>query len=576
MPLAALAVAIVQGLLLWSLVAAGEAGRWPATDPRVMLPLALLALALPLTLQLLWPFARQRLLQVALAGAALTVIACGAAFAAKHLAGPPAADDGDIVAGFVLPLGIAWLLALPLLKLRLSTGRWTGPFPALFDITWRGALTLAEAALFTGVFWALLGLAAALFGLLGIAAVGDVITDPRFAIPATAVVGSAAIQLIGASAGMVDGLLRQLLSLLKWLLPLAGLIAVAFTLAMIPRLPALFAEGRKVMDATWLLWLVALTVLLLNAAYQTGQQPPGYGRHLERALRFVPPLLVVVAATALYSLALRTGAYGLTPARYWGIVTALAALAYAAGYSLAAWSDGPWFGKLGRVNIVVALALLAVLLTSLTPLADPLRLSIASQTRRALGAPDGSLRDGALRFLGREAGAAGRERLEALARQPDAAGGSAALRAAAARARLPVDPKDGRFEDWLARIDWRAAGGTPDQRLTAALRGIFVADDPRSARLDRAAMLRVDADGDGRLDALLLQTDGGAPNPFWLFTQDDAGGWTLRATGDAIGRAPEAEMEAALRDGDFTAVTPLLQGLRIGKSRLTLLPDGPR
>lgn len=582
-PFAALAVALAQGLLLWWLVAGGGTGRWSITDPRLLLPLTLIVLVLPFSLQLLWPFAQQRLLQAALAAGALFVAASGALFAAAHLA-PVAAvgaaaveaggGDDAPVAGFVLPLALCWLLAMPLLKLRLATGRWTGPYPPLFDITWRGALTLAEAALFTGAFWLLLGLAAALFELLGMEAVKDLVTDPRFAFPATTLVGTVAVHLIGASAGMVDGLLRQLLNLLKWLLPLAGLIAVAFALALLPRLPTLFAEGRKVMEATWLLWLVAVTVLLLNAAYQSGQQPPGYGRFVERALRFVPPLLAVVAATALYSLALRTHAFGLTPARYWGLVTAGAALAYAAGYTLAAWSRGAWFARIGRINVALALALLAVLLVSLTPVVDPLRLSIASQARRAVTATDAAARDGALLFLGRESGPTGRARLEALARLPDAAGGSPALRAAVPRARPPADADREPLQEWLARIDAPPADKALEPALVAALGAARAEDDSTLTSVERATLLRTDMDGDGDADALLLDTTRG--HRFWLFSRDEDGAWSLTSSGavhgSLYGLGEDAALQSAIAGGDLGAVAPRLPDLRIGKRRLILVP----
>ena len=208
-----------------------------------LLPLTLLALLLPITVHLFWPFLRHRLLQAALIGGAVFIAVGGALYAAAHVAAGE--TEGDVIAGFILPLLLAWVLAMPLLKLRLTEGRWTGPYPTLFDLTWRGALTLAEAALFTGVFWLLMGLAGVLFGLLDIDAVGDVISDPRFVFPATALVGTIAIHLIGASAEMIDGLLRQVLNLLKWLAPLAGLIVIAFTIALFPKLPALLEIPPK-------------------------------------------------------------------------------------------------------------------------------------------------------------------------------------------------------------------------------------------------------------------------------------------------------------------------------------------
>lgn len=536
-PPAALALALVQGLLLWWLFTGMPDGRWPASDPRAMLPLVLLIAVLPLSLQLLWPFKRERVLHLAFVTGATVVAVTAAWFAATHIGiDAPEADgrgrrydDGEKVAAFVLPLAVAWLLAMPLLKLRLTGGRWTGPYPALFDITWRGALTLAEAALFTGVFWLLMGLAGMLFGLLGIEAVGDFISEPLFAIPATALVGTLAIHLIGASAGMVDGLMRQLLNLLKWLLPLAGVIVIAFALALLPKLPALFAEGQRVMEAGWLLWLVAVTVLLLNAAYQSGQEPTGYGRLIEQTLRVVPPLLTVIALTALYSLAVRTSTYGLTPARYWGLVAAAAATAYAVGYSIAAWTPGRWFARMGGINIAVALALLAVLLLSLTPLADPLRLSVDSQARRALSAAD-------------------------------------------ARAQQPTDPRGEDFVDWLSRIERLPASGTVaplEPGLQTALRTIRDKDATLGA-VPRMMLLRTDLDADGVADALLVDD---AVDLYWLFKVGPGDAWTLHSSGRLLDWDSDADIRAALRRGDFGALPPQTQDLRVGDRRLKLWPE---
>jgi hypothetical protein len=410
-----------------------------------------------------------------------------------------------------------------------------------------------------------------LFGLLGIKAVGEVISDARFVFPATTLVATLAVHLIGASAGMIDGLLRQLLNLLKWLAPLAGLIVITFTFALLPRLPALFAEGQKVMEATWLLWLVALNVLLLNAAFQSGREPPGYGRLIEQALRIVPPLLVIVAATALYSLALRTSLFGLTPARYWGLVTAVAALAYAMGYSVAAWSRGAWFARMGAINIALALALLSVLLLSVTPVADPLRLSIDSQARRAFAATDDEARDGALRFLGQEAGAVGRARLEVIARLSDAEGGSSALRAAATAAQRPTDPRDDDDEAWLARIE--LPPGSP--ALEPGLRTALQAARGRDGTLfgaERMTLLRSDLDGDDTPDALLLDSENF--NVFWLFGVSDDGTWTMRSSGMLMRRGTrDVDLRAALQGGDFGTLPPLLRDLRVGDGRVVLLPS---
>ena len=428
-----LALAAAQGFALYGLHRAIADGLWPATDLRWLAPLLLLAALLPLTAQMLAAHLRSGAAAEILAGVAAALAGIGWHFGAR-LAASPAPPYGGAQAfatgGFALL--VLWLIALPFLRLRLSAGRWSTDYPALFRDAWRSKLALAEAALFTGAFWLLLFLWGRLFDTLGIGFFAELFGMPLFAYPVTAIVFGIALHLVGSIDRLVDVALGQILGLFKWLAPLAGFIVAAFTLALLPRLPALFTAGERAISAHWLLWLLALTVLLLNAAYQDGRQGPPYAKPLALAMRAVPPLMLVLAVAALYALGLRVAQYGLTVSRYWGIVVAGAALAYALAYAVAALRPGAWLGGMGRSNILIALALAAVLGASLTPLASPYRLSADSQRARALAATDPEARDAALRHLKLELGGYGAARLRTLAAlrdHPDAA----AVRMAAQR-----------------------------------------------------------------------------------------------------------------------------------------------
>jgi len=124
-------------------------------------------------------------------------------------------------------------------------------------------------------------------------------------------------------------------------LPLAGIIVAALTLALIPKLPVLIDSGEKILNSAILLALVAVTVLLINAAFRDGATEPDYRPWLKRALRVEPVLLTVVAATALHSLSVRTLELGPTPARYWGLIAAAVASLFSASYAYAALRSGP-------------------------------------------------------------------------------------------------------------------------------------------------------------------------------------------------------------------------------------------
>ena len=325
-----------------------------------------------------------------------------------------------------------------------------------------------------------------------------------------------ALRIIGNRDRLVDGVLDQLLGLLKWLAPLAGLIVVLFTIALLPKLPALLASGEKILDSGILLALVALTLLLLNAAYRDGEQEPDYGRVIRQALRVVPPLLVIVASTALLSMIIRIVDLGLTPARFWGLVTAIFALLFAIGYAIAAVRAGSWFGELRRVNFVVAVLLLATLIVSLTPIGNPVRWSVANQLSRAITAATESDCEGALRFLRFDAGAQGRDMLSALAQgriaevDPVLRGEAARIAALSSKRAPPrADPAatPARYAAWRDTLRVLPADRTVPADLESLLRAEFgvaatMLDPGGNAPAPR--LVFIDLDADGREDALLI------------------------------------------------------------------------
>ena len=305
------------------------------------------------------------------------------------------------------------------------------------------------------------------------------------------------------------------MGLLKWLAPLAGLIVILFAIALLPRLPELFSSGERVINSSILLMLVAVTLLLINAAYRDGTVDPGYGKWIAQALRIVPPLLVVVAATALFSIIIRMNELGLTPARYWGAITASFALLYALGYSIASLRSGTWFASLNRVNPLLAVVLFGNLLISVTPLIDPLRLSVASQLSRALQADSPATRDGALRYLRFDAGNLGRDTLAAIAAGEYSA--DPTLRAAASlvstldskRTPISADPAatPERYAAWRQTLRVLPQGRTISADLEAALEKQFelwASEMDPQAGAPPPQLLFLDIDADGIEEAMLM------------------------------------------------------------------------
>lgn len=153
----------------------------------------------------------------------------------------------------------------------------------------------------------------------------------------------------------------------------------------------------------------------------------------------------------------RVGQYGFTPERVIATVCVLVAAGYALGHgAAAALSRKTWLKLIERVNIAMAVAILAAILALFTPLADPARISVDSQVARLTGggiAPDRFDYD----FLRFKAGQFGKDALTRLAAlRGSARDADIAARAAIAQMRqfpegtgtedLPVSPLEDRLK----------------------------------------------------------------------------------------------------------------------------------
>lgn len=416
-----LAAAVAQGWALFGLHHAIKAHAWPATDLAWLFALYAVVLLTPLTIQLLVDHVRKPAAWVILA-----LITAALFYVGRHHGGSVAsfrdrqfADSGECFPLAVV-LAVLWLHLMPFLQARLEAGAWGARYARLFDYAWRNAITLVEALAFTGLFWLLLYLWQSLFHMLQIDFFRDLFKEPIFVYPVTALVFGCALHLIGSVDRLVSTVLDQILSVFKWLGTVTGVLLGLFTLALIFHLPSLVMTGQKAIGASWLLWLVAVVVLFLNAAFRDGTVAEPYPKWIAVSLRVVIPLTVVISLTAAYALYIRTLEYGLSVGRVWGFIVAGAALIYSVGYSIAAVKKGAWFGAIAQVNVVVAIALLVTLSLSLTPILSPYRLSADSQyamvlegrfktteTRYGQGSP--------FHYLRFDSGAYGRQKLDELA-----------------------------------------------------------------------------------------------------------------------------------------------------------------
>jgi hypothetical protein len=523
---AILVAAVVQGWALYGLHRAIVHHGWPATEPRWLLALYAVVVFVPVTVELLAEHVRNRALWRLLALLGLAWFGFGWHHGAS-VSDP--LTDRFASSGECFPLAfeliVLWLLLLPFLQKRLASGSWSVDYRALFTYAWRNKITLAEAALFTGLFWLLLFLWQMLFHMLGLDFFRELFREPLFIYPVTSIAFGCALHLIGSIDRLVEAVLEQILNVLKWLALVAGTLLALFTLALLPRLPGLVFTGQKAIGAAWLLWLVAVTVLLLNAAYRDGSVERPYPRWIGLALRLVAPLTVIVSLTVIYALAVRTGHYGVTVERVWALIVAGAALVYSCGYAVAALGRGAWLAGIARVNVVAALALMAVIAAALTPLLSPYRLTANSQYARALGGAqpaavtdNSSPGETAYHYLRFSAGGYGRERLRQLAQLQDAPNAPRIRELAAAALALqnPWQADTSRLdvEQLVKTLPVYPAGRSLDAPLAAAL--VAELRKPENNLIYMSSTRRGTA-------GLYVDLSGGGVEQFVVLTSDAAG-----------------------------------------------------
>lgn len=454
-----LAIGLAQGIALYLLLRTteeslsstteGSAPSWSSTHPVLFGPLLLVALFLPPPL--LAGVGRLRWTTLAIWG---VIAAAALAFLAWHDVARQAGDVGremtfPLFAFSAAALFIAHHLIVPADRER----KLIASFPAYFDAAWMAGVQLVLSIAFAGAFWLLLFLGAALFNIIGLSFLGDLIEEGWFSLPLTGLAFATAVHLTDVRDGLIRGVRTVALMLLSWLLLVLTVLVGGFLAA----LPFTGLDGLWETGSATALVLSAAggLIILINAAYQDGRPdnlPPAV---LRIAVRVASVLLTPLILIAFWGLSLRIGQHGLTPDRIIAVACALVGAAYAIGYGLGALvpfvrKGSPWMKALEMTNIVTAVLEVAVILALFTPLADPARLSVADQVARLNSgkvAPDKF--DYA--FLQNSSGKTGRAALARLAASDDA---DVAARAREAQADIFTadTPADEDFKPTIATL----------------------------------------------------------------------------------------------------------------------------
>jgi hypothetical protein len=516
--LARAAIGVFQGLALYLIYLAYDTRAWPATDGLVFAPLLLFALFIPLLVSQGIGTLRPRTLAIWAAAATVIVVAVGAYDIWHAWPVDWTFGEGPVSRPHILPspeLFVALVAGLFIAQSLVTGGdidrKLIADYTTHFDVAWKIAVQAALAVAFTGAFWGLLVLGAGLFRLINIEFFFDLLQERWFAIPATTLAVSAAIHVTDVRAGIVRGIRTLGLSLLSWLLPLMTLIAAGFLGTLV------FTGVQPLWDTQFATALLLIAfgalVVLLNAAYHDGHDERAAPRVLRYPGSVAALALIPLAALAGYALFLRIEQYGWTAARIYASACALVAVFYAVGYALAAIRSEPWLKRIEQWNFYGAILVLAVLFALFTPIADPYRISVASQVARLeSGAVTPEQFDFAnLRWEGGRFGQAALERLKVTMAEPRAD----YVRDAAARALVatnrsarPADPEIVR-----ANVTAHPAGTTlPPSFLAqdwgASIVAFRYVPAPGCLRAQRTALCdawMMDLDGDGADEIVVLE-----------------------------------------------------------------------
>lgn len=581
-------MAMLQSLLLYAGWQGLREPFWPFTTPGAAVYWFTLSTSLPLVMMLSLTRLDDARFWQHVGGLLLTLTGLSA-WAAWHVASDPPVRSLPVLLPFALSLGLGLYVVMPFLQARLSAGRWRVPYALLVQYSWQNGLTLLLAAVFVGLGWGLLLLSMRLFELIDIDWLDALLQDGPVPALVTGLLFGIGIVIARIQQRTARTLLHILVGLFTGLLPVLSVVILVFLASL-----AVTGVGQLWDDNPRSLWqstsvtlvlsmLLAHQILFLNAVYQDGNRAAPYPRFFRWVIQMALLALPVIAALALYALWLRVEQHGLTTPRYWAAATLLILSLYSAGYALIQLVPHQrWLGHLPRVNVAMAVALMAVILAGNTPLLDPHRLAADWQLQRLRDLPAEEVEVSDLNWLRFQSGRHGPAALlnlhEEAQRNDDQELAEFIARLLEADEPLPpvapaTVPMPSPRPDQPLRV--KVPDGAPAMD-EAYLR--FLQRDPGavancSGEHTECMVVRVDADNDGRDERLLCNLALTDSISCRLTHQTADGDWRW-LTGLGWPRTPATEQ--ALREGDIRTVPPRWQSLQLGDGPVFHLVDPER
>ncbi len=285
----------------------------------------------------------------------------------------------DFYVSYIVTMIIAGLMFAMFMQQNLENTKIS--YRALFKFSWRNFLMLCLSFLFTLLFWGVLMLWAAIFNIINISFFYALFTSEVFYYPALALCNGFAIIILRSQGKIIDVLTRIQQVLMKYLLLVLILVSIIFLCSLLfLGLELLWNTGY---GSHMLLWMQAIIIFMVNAAYQDGTGTRPYKLFLHRYVYGGIALLPLYSLIIGYGLFTRIAQYGWTAGRGWGIliwaIFALFSLFYL--WAIIRKRDD-WVCKISSINIGMAFVVLFSLLAVNSPLLDFRKIAVYSQISR--------------------------------------------------------------------------------------------------------------------------------------------------------------------------------------------------
>jgi hypothetical protein len=568
-----LIVAIAQAAALYAFDWGIRSGAWGLDQLGPRIYWAALVCTIPSLAMLTAPCLRQRGYALALA-LATAVVAWMATWAQWSASGAQGLDASAVLLPFAFLLGGACFVALPFLQCRLASGRWRPDYPLLFEHAWHNGLSLVLLTPFVWLCWGVLWLWGALFRLVHVDFFAELFAERWFIYLASGVMAGGGLLIAHGQRGALQVLRQVMFAVFRTLLPLVAFFAVLFLLFLPFTGMDLLWQTRKATPIV--VSLVYTVVLFTNAVFQDGRPGPE-GRRLpvprpvwwliQAGLLSMP----FYAGIALYALWLRVDQYGWTAGRWLAFLFVLLVSGHALGYAWAAVRprQGLPMAAMPRVNVTLAWLALGLIAAMCSPLADPFRIAVASQSSRlASGRVQAAQLD--LPYLRFQAGRRGAMALQRWVDEGRLAGDEGLQQRALAllAASGPtVQPPEAEASLELAQVLSVGNYAAPDAAWFAALDAGW---RRRCAQAqERCLVFGKDLDRDGVPEYLICESWGARGAQLRCqVTRRGTAGWHGVATFSAFDVGDE--QIAAVRRGEIQAVPHRWDDLLLGGRRIVI------